>query len=703
MALVGAWPHSVENLPVATEEAIHSQIRLKRHQFSQDVDVHISVVTLTICDSPKASQSESRNPLPASEPGPEPEINIPLAAAAGPPTLDSGNPTTARDYLHPTWYIRCLIYMVGYLHTRHRVTFRASALILACLGFIFSILAGNLVGPLAIPGTLTTVFARLDIKDSFVVHPLCFKCHHVFEADVSPQTFCPDCEEEVFGGAFREDDSDAWNDPIPESENSGQSPQPRKRKPHVVTPIQPLSTGLRNFFKRPGMVSAVNAWKTGRERPRRPRTAKDLKCMQDADVWNEMKGPDGASFFYGAGCEKEIRLGVSVSLDCEMPPGPKEPTADQLQNHLKILVDDLIMLYEEGILVETPEHPDGIRVRVALVAIIADHPAMCKLAVGLLRDYLLNFSKLYGIEQMKPNHHWAVHIPDQVLDYGPLYSFWAFLTERLNKVLKNLNSNNWSGGLLEVSMMREFHRMAQLDGVLNGILDETSGPDVPLPSQLEHRFIQLLLGAGENKEALGTIQDAAAYERTSSRVLRGSIANPSERIEDDVLRMGLVQYYNKETPKVYLRLAGKEFANTEVLGSFTETYNYALLDGRRVTSTTCSKRGSAGSSLIQIQFGGEPYAGEIRSIFRHKQAGVPSSEAMLLVFVAWMKPSGETPLDDDSFIWHDFPELGVDTWIYKEYAQPGDTDCPPCVHGASVADYDDYGSVPKFAFGVWVW
>ncbi|KAJ7744275.1 hypothetical protein DFH07DRAFT_925148 [Mycena maculata] len=300
-------------------------------------------------------------------------------------------------------------------------------------------------------------------------------------------------------------------------------------------------------------------------------------------------------------------------------------------------------------------------------------------AVGLLRDYLLNFSKLYGIEQMKPNHHWAVHIPDQVLDYGPLYSFWAFLTERLNKVLKNLNSNNWSGGLLEVSMMREFHHMAQLDGVLNGILDETSGPDVPLPSQLEHRFIQLLLGAGKNKEALGTIQDAAAYERTSSRVLRGSIANPSERIEDDVLRMGLVQYYNKETPKVYLRLAGKEFANTEVLGSFTETYNYALLDGRRVTSTTCSERGSAGSSLIQIQFGGEPYAGEIRSIFRHKQAGVPSSEAMLLVFVAWMKPSGETPLDDDSFIWHDFPELGVDTWIYKEYAQPGDTDCPPCV------------------------
>ncbi|KAJ7661829.1 hypothetical protein B0H17DRAFT_849898, partial [Mycena rosella] len=70
----------------------------------------------------------------------------------------------------------------------------------------------------------------------------------------------------------------------------------------------------------------------------------------------------------------------------------------------------------------------------------------------LLEKYLLNFSKLYGMGTMKLNHDWVVHVPDQVLDYGPLYSFWAFLTERLNKVLKNLNSNNWSGGLLEVSM-----------------------------------------------------------------------------------------------------------------------------------------------------------------------------------------------------------------------------------------------------------
>ncbi|KAJ7725789.1 hypothetical protein B0H16DRAFT_1665830 [Mycena metata] len=111
-------------------------------------------------------------------------------------------------------------------------------------------------------------------------------------------------------------------------------------------------------------------------------------------------------------------------------------------------------------------------------------------------------SALYGANQMKPNHHWSVHVPDQIIDYGPLYSIWAFLTERLNKILKNLNSNNWTGGRLEVSMMREFHRSAGLDGVMGKLLSD------PLCTPFERQFIQSLGREGENREALGTIQDA---------------------------------------------------------------------------------------------------------------------------------------------------------------------------------------------------
>jgi hypothetical protein len=74
--------------------------------------------------------------------------------------------------------------------------------------------------------------------------------------------------------------------------------------------------------------------------------------------------------------------------------------------------------------------------------------------------------QIYGESQILPNHHWAVHVPDQLIDYGPVYNFWAFLTEHLNKILKNLNSNNWTGGQLEVSMMREFHRKGAVDSAV---------------------------------------------------------------------------------------------------------------------------------------------------------------------------------------------------------------------------------------------
>ncbi|KZT27351.1 hypothetical protein NEOLEDRAFT_1060777 [Neolentinus lepideus HHB14362 ss-1] len=59
-------------------------------------------------------------------------------------------------------------------------------------------------------------------------------------------------------------------------------------------------------------------------------------------------------------------------------PGPSEPTSKQLQKYLRILVDDLIKLFEEGVMIKTPLYPEGRLVLAFLLAIICDHPAMCK-------------------------------------------------------------------------------------------------------------------------------------------------------------------------------------------------------------------------------------------------------------------------------------------------------------------------------------
>ncbi|KAF8482266.1 hypothetical protein JB92DRAFT_2764516, partial [Gautieria morchelliformis] len=80
----------------------------------------------------------------------------------------------------------------------------------------------------------------------------------------------------------------------------------------------------------------------------------------------------------------------------------------------------------------------------------------------LMSEYLLEYKSVYGIKKMKPNHHYVVHLPAQIYDYGPVYGFWCFLGERLNKLLKSFKSNNWGGGQLEVSMVREWGRDVQL-------------------------------------------------------------------------------------------------------------------------------------------------------------------------------------------------------------------------------------------------
>jgi len=85
------------------------------------------------------------------------------------------------------------------------------------------------------------------------------------------------------------------------------------------------------------------------------------------------------------------------------------------------------------------------------------------------RAMVLIIHQIYDTAAMKPSHHWAVHLPDQLRDYGPVYNFWTFLTERLNKLLKSSNTNNWTGGQLEISMMREFQRSTHIQAMVSSL------------------------------------------------------------------------------------------------------------------------------------------------------------------------------------------------------------------------------------------
>ncbi|KAH9918998.1 hypothetical protein B0H21DRAFT_702279, partial [Amylocystis lapponica] len=72
-----------------------------------------------------------------------------------------------------------------------------------------------------------------------------------------------------------------------------------------------------------------------------------------------------------------------------------------------------------------------------------------------------NMSQIHPTH-VKPNFHFVTHIFEQIEDYGPVYGFWTFLTERLNKVLKSYATNNHDGGELEVTFFRAFSREVRL-------------------------------------------------------------------------------------------------------------------------------------------------------------------------------------------------------------------------------------------------
>ncbi|KAL4259480.1 hypothetical protein AB1N83_007669 [Pleurotus pulmonarius] len=861
--------------------------------------------------------------------------------------------------LHPTWFIRIFLTLVVFLHTHHHVSFRACGIILFCVHAIFR--GAGLIPSedTSMPITLKTTFSRLKMDDRFHVWPLCSKCHRLFPPDTASSAMCEDCDIALFKPILRS----LWRQLVGKD-----SPPPPPPPPHLGAPIQQLSDLLRDLLSSGDAEDEMEAWKMEEG------DAEAYQHMSSGTVWQSARDPSDKTkpFFDVHSTSEELRIGVTFSLDwfsrksssygpshssgvmsfsvanfreairyraknlmlaC-MTPGPNEPTAAELQQYLRIIVNDLLDLYDNGVIVCTPKYPQGRRIRVILLAIVCDHPAMCKVigcadhghkrapclkchvtkeemftekslqnqfekrdgeiyrqqcfqyrdlatqeekdaffkehavfdpmhnlllgivknqwysrwilnntlrkptetngrelqlihdfleefetplwagrlplrvgepaggsltadeykfattvawpivipvvweeflqeaqtafenankryddalkkyetdlltwnnsihasykttrsttrqttksskstkqqpkdkpgkvsdekpnppkkpvcrmqkdeprnflclaaalkiflgssvykhmlprATDFLKDYLLNYRLLYGEAEMKPNHHWAVHLPDQIQSFASVYNFWSFLAERLNKTLKNLNSNNWSGGQIEVSMMREFYRGTQTNLLMQSIV---KNPDNPIVASIMTRLMSV------NGEALGTIADAAQMA-TAMHVGIGPITHSSTRLSDKC-RAALYNHYNTGFPQVHYPLDLHPPPGTVMLSPKAQFYEWATIDGRRITPIDHSLRDTAGSSIVQVvqPEDGKTYGGQLNRIFHHIQPSI--NDDTLWAEIDWMIPSEFTPLEDD--IWHEFPELEIETWEFQQFYEHGDPAAPPSI------------------------
>jgi hypothetical protein len=122
----------------------------------------------------------------------------------------------------------------------------------------------------------------------------------------------------------------------------------------------------------------------------------------------------------------------------------------------------------------------------------------------------------------------------------------------------------------------------------------------------------------------------------------------NQELLTDPARLALLTAYNKARPRVHFLLDWNPSPHTVPLHDPAVFYRYAILDGRRITPISQSKRDSAGSSLVKVNWDGEAWYGEVVRIFHHPKPGLsdPATERLLAEF-RWMKEVPLSPVADN--------------------------------------------------------
>ncbi|KAK0441727.1 uncharacterized protein EV420DRAFT_1485563 [Desarmillaria tabescens] len=278
---------------------------------------------------------------------------------------------------------------------------------------------------------------------------------------------------------------------------------------------------------------------------------------------------------------------------------------------------------------------------------------------------------LYGPSVIKPNHHYATHTASCMRDFGPLHCFWTFLFERINKVLKSYNSGNHSGGELEVSFFREFHRTVQQSCIM---MQDSYNAGVKTPI---HESIAAMYKATADNH--GTVQALAqesdqAHEdvKTGGIALQMSPHSRSIKLPMDVYD-SLLCHLQACFPALHLRsYFSLGDATSLALDPHAIIFDYVIVAQRCYWSLSHAHRNA--NSLVAVCTGSWPNdisVGELLDIIALQQTAL---RVLSLGHLRWLKPAN-TRLDHT--FWLTSESLGLQFWeedIYlgEEDEHPGE-------------------------------
>ncbi|KAJ7470860.1 hypothetical protein FB451DRAFT_1472522 [Mycena latifolia] len=792
----------------------------------------------------------------------------------------STQPLEPRDSLaqeSPFWFWQLILITVSWLHLHFHTPHRACTLLLKVLRNIFLCLALVRTED-HVPVTLTTTFKRLGLNEHFEIRAICPQCRRAYPESSPTDLMCSYCSIPLFN-----------TPPSPTSEavpllGSNRSKSVPKQRPILQAPYLSLSTQIVEFLNRDGNEADCESYLNRTSIPGK------MRDIQDGEICQSLKGPDGRKFF---------------------ETGPDRPDPDELRigRSFAATVTDLLMLYDDGILVKTPKYPHGRRVRVILVAICCDHPAMCKMGgfsdhkankfpcsrceiphdeiktpAGLKVDAFAHrdgkrhkqesakyakipeddkkardsFASAHGTRYFEvsrlpyfdpvrqiiidPMHcvflgifktqwldawikdpapalrkrtettpreidhihnylnalempSWVARLPTQVgypaggslgadelkgmllifcpliiphiwdewypvaaadheraelswrkketsrlnrvargtdkstdheplplpkpirvhendpdlllkfsacmkillagtidvqalpraqqlledylagfleiiRDFGPLYGFWTFLFERLNKLLKSYDTNNHGDGELEVTFFREFHRDANLREVVRKLAKKSGIVGLSPEEQCVAESARMILQT--DGEIRGTVAAMACeIEQLSSDL--GTPFSMGMAVSKELpalLQRDILQYYRTTYPTIPILDRAAEIGdatNPIFLHGSVQVHRYFILDGRRITSS--ASLDDASSSLVQLDADGTRYVGQIFNILTHHQPGLETPQCLL--DIRWMRRL----TDCDMSAWEPYPELEIFSWEYGRFL--GRTDPGP--------------------------
>ncbi|TDL17694.1 hypothetical protein BD410DRAFT_807179 [Rickenella mellea] len=277
----------------------------------------------------------------------------------------------------------------------------------------------------------------------------------------------------------------------------------------------------------------------------------------------------------------------------------------------------------------------------------------------LLGSYLKGYLEMHP-DDVKPNHHWCTHIFDQIFDYGPVYSFWSFLFERLNKVLKSYQTNNHENGEVEVTFFRAFMRDIRLRNLL--VTLATSNDESNEHEDSLREAAELMLAT--DGDIRGTVAALAQEieEQTAHVQKRFSLTSGSSQHLTAELQDQLLDYYCETHPdaQIIARTAPST-ATTHFLLSQVKFFKSVVLDGRRITASLLSSSRSP-ESLVQIDLQGHRYVGQ--------QPGINGIAELLNV--RWFRRL----TDIDTAAWDPYPELEVFFWEHGAFLEPHEPGMP---------------------------